>query len=417
MLAALSSASIGFYRQHSDAGSGGGNSPQHDDSKSLFATMHIDDLLRKAVESGASDLHFRAGKVPALRIQGRLRPLHPIAEGLALAKDPGFESKGDERVPPSIAQRIIYEILSDEAIRKFETELSVDISYKLPHSPHRFRVNVSRNQNGVNAVFRTIPEKVPSMDDLKLPAVLKQILSIPNGLVLVTGPTGSGKSTTLAAVVNEINLRLDRNVISLEEPIEYVHTDIKSIISQREVPTHTRTFQEGIRAALRQDPDIILLGEMRDLETTQTALTAAETGHLVLATLHTNNAAETLHRMVEQFDEGQQDQIRAQLSQALKMVVAQSLVPTIDGKRVAVFEVMICTPAIKNLIRTNKTEQILSTIQTSGKLGMMTKESQLEELVRHGIVALEVAALFATEPEELKRRVQSPTAASLSKGK
>ena len=415
MLAALSGASIGFYRQHSDAG-GGGGSQQHSENKSLFATMHIDDLLHKAVDSGASDLHFKAGCVPALRIQGHLKPLHPIKEGLALAATPNFQSKGDEKVPASIAQRMIYEILSDDAIRKFETELSVDISYKLPQSPHRFRVNVYRTSEGVNAVFRTIPEKVPSMDDLNLPPVLKEILKIPNGLVLVTGPTGSGKSTTLAAVVNEINLHLDRNVISLEEPIEYVHSDNKSIISQREVPTHVRTFEEGIRAALRQDPDVILLGEMRDLETTQTALTAAETGHLVLATLHTNNAAETLHRMVEQFAEGQQDQIRAQLSQALKMVVAQSLVPTVDGKRLAVFEVMICTPAVKNLIRTNKTEQLLSTIQTSGKQGMMTKEAQLEGLVARGAVSLEVAALYATEPDELKRRVLNPTVPT-TKGK
>ena len=413
MISALSGASIGIYRQHSDAGGGGGSESYHrSEEKSLFAAMHIDDLLHKAVASGASDLHFKAGHVPALRIQGRLRPLHPIKEGLTLAGTADFQSKGDERVPPSISQRMIYEILSDDAIRKFETELSVDVSYKLPQSPHRFRVNVYRTSEGVNAVFRTIPEKVPSMDDLKLPEVLKQILSIPNGLVLVTGPTGSGKSTTLAAVVNEINLHLDRNVISLEEPIEYVHSDKKSIISQREVPTHARTFEEGIRAALRQDPDVILLGEMRDLETTQTALTAAETGHLVLATLHTNNAAETLHRMVEQFAEGQQDQIRAQLSQALKMVVAQSLVPTVDGKRVAVFEVMICTPAVKNLIRTNKTEQLLSTIQTSGKHGMMTKEAQLEALVARGVVSLDVAALYATEPDELKRRVLNPTAPS-----
>lgn len=397
------------YYQHSDGAAGGYS--KKTEAKSLYADIHIDNLLRKAVELGASDLHFRANKVPALRIQGRLRPLHVVAEGLALPTDPGFQGKGTEVLPESLAQKIIYEILSDDAIRKFETQYDVDVSYKLPMSKHRFRVNVYKADNGINAVFRTIPEKVPTMAELKLPNVLRQILSIPNGLVLVTGPTGSGKSTTLAAVVNEINTYLDRNVISLEEPIEYVHVENKSIISQREVPSQVRSFEAGIRSALREDPDIILLGEMRDLETTQTALTAAETGHLVLATLHTNNAAETLHRMVEQFPEGQQDQIRAQLGQALKMVISQSLVPTIDGNRIAVFEVMICTPAIKNLIRSNKTEQILTIIQTSGKQGMLTKEQQLEDLVHRGVVSIDVAVLYATEPEELRRRINTPRAA------
>jgi twitching motility protein PilT len=382
---------------------------------SLWQGVHLDDLLHVAVKLGASDLHLRSNGAPAVRIQGKLKPLkieitteHP--HGLiSLCTGLKFSVSDEQRVDSKTAHRILDDVLRDDLKVKMDTLRQADFSYALPKSDFRFRVNAYTSNEGRCLVCRTIPNVVPTMEELGLPPVLKKILSYANGLVLVTGPTGSGKSTTLAAVIDEINTTLNRNIISLEEPIEYVHKEKGCIISQREVPLHCPTFAEGIRGALREDPDVILLGEMRDLETAATAITAAETGHLVLATLHTNSAAETIHRLIEQFPEGQQAQIRSQVSQSLKMVVAQSLVPTTDGKRVAVFEVMVVNPAIANQIRMNKSEQMTSTIQTSKNEGMMTKEQQLAALVQAGRVSRDVAFTYSNYPSELEKMLNLPT--------
>ncbi len=348
-------------------------------------SVHLDDLLRKAVEKDASDMHLVVGVPPILRVDGQLTPMNFA------------------RVTPQDSQRIIYDIMTDEQIQRFESELELDFSYSLAKLA-RFRVNVYKDNGTVAAAFRKIPLKIPTMRDLGLPLVLEELTKKRRGLVLVTGPTGSGKSTTLAAMINQINSERSEHIITIEDPIEYLHTHKCSIINQREVGQDTRSFNNALRAALREDPDVVLVGEMRDLETIQIAITTAETGHLVFATLHTNNAAQTVDRMVDVFPPGQQEQIRFQLSNNLEAVICQQLLPRAGMPgRVCAMEIMICTPAIRNLIRENKAHQIPSAIQTGANVGMQSMDQHLRDLYQKGIITYELALERAMNPDELKK--------------
>ena len=348
-------------------------------------SAHIDDLLRRVVEKDASDLHLVVGVPPVLRIDGQLTAMN---YGRTTAQD---------------SQRLCYDIMTDEQIQKFETNLELDFSYSLAKIA-RFRVNVYRDNGTVAAAFRKIPTKIPTLRELNLPLVLDDLVKKKRGLVLVTGPTGSGKSTTLAAMVNEINSSRSEHIITIEDPIEYLHTHKYSIINQREVGQDTRAFQNALRSALREDPDVVLVGEMRDLETIQIAITTAETGHLVFATLHTNNAAQTVDRMVDVFPPGQQEQIRFQLSNNLEAVLCQQLLPRAGMPgRVCAMEIMMCSPAIRNLIRENKAHQIPSMIQTSANIGMMTMDQHLRDLYQKGIITYETALERAMNVDELKK--------------
>jgi twitching motility protein PilT len=354
--------------------------------------IHIDDLLRLVVEKGASDLHLVVGVAPVIRIDGQLVPT-PF-----------------ERVTPQDSQRMIYDILTDEQIHRFETTLELDFSYSLARIS-RFRVNVYKDKGTVASAFRVIPSKIPTIEDLGLPKVLLDLTRKPRGFILVTGPTGSGKSTTLAAMINQINIESSRHIITIEDPIEYLHTHRKSIINQRELGMDTKAFQNALRAALREDPDVILVGEMRDNETIASAISAAETGHLVFATLHTNNAAQTVDRIVDVFPPGQQEQVRFQLSNNLEAVLCQQLLPRAGAPgRVCAMEIMMATPAIRNLIREAKAHQITSAIQTSGNIGMQTMDVSLRDLYQRGTITLDEALARAMQPDELRTMIQTPTA-------
>lgn len=351
--------------------------------------VHIDDLLRIVVEKGASDLHLVVGVPPIIRVDGKLIPT-PY-----------------ERVKPSQAQRLIYDILRDDQIQRFESEWELDFSYSLSKIA-RFRCNIYRDRGNVAGAFRLIPARIPTIRELNLPPILEDITRKPRGLVLVTGPTGSGKSTTLAAMIGVINSERSCHIITIEDPIEYIHPHKMSIINQREVGHDTKSFAAALRSALREDPDVILVGEMRDLETMATAITAAETGHLVLATLHTNNAAQTVERIIDVFPPSQQDQVRVQLANTLVAVISQQLLPRADGPgRVPACEVMICTPAIRNLIREMKFHQIPSIIQTSGEIGMQTMDQSLRDLYIRGLITYEEAMSRAINPDELKKLIAS----------
>jgi len=289
-------------------------------------------------------------------------------------------------VTPDVCQALILEILSEKQRENFLEEWDLDCSYPLK-GVGRFRLNAFRQRRGVGAVFRRIPEDIQTIEELGLPEHLVNLLDISEGLILVTGPTGSGKSTTLASLIHTINMSQRAHIITIEDPIEFVHHNEQSLINQREVSSHTRSFHQALRAALREDPDVILVGELRDLETISLALTAAETGHLVLATLHTNSATKTVDRIIDVFPEVQQAQIRMMLSESLRGVVAQTLVHRADGNgRVPVIEVLVNIPAVANLIREGKTHQINSSMQTGGALGMITFEASVSELVRKGII-------------------------------
>jgi twitching motility protein PilT len=351
--------------------------------------VHIDELLRECVEKNGTDLHICVGIPPIVRIDGQLTPLNYT------------------RFTPQITQRIVYDILSDEDIQTFENTLELDFSYSLQRVS-RFRVNVFRDRGAVAAAFRTIPAKIPTLSDLGLPSILVELTRKPRGLVLVTGPTGSGKSTTLAAMINQINNERAMHIITIEDPIEYLHTHKMSVINQRELGTDTKSFAGALRASLREDPDVILVGEMRDLETTSLAITAAETGHLVFATLHTNNAAETVDRVVDQFPPSQQEQIRVQLSNNIQAVISQQLLPRngVPG-RVAAIEVMIANPAIRNLIREAKAHQMTTIIQTSSAQGMQTMDQALRDLYARGLISYEEAINRAQSVDELKKMMFS----------
>jgi twitching motility protein PilT len=337
-------------------------------------------LLAFAKDEGASDLHVSAGMPPMLRIRGEMVKLEMPA------------------LSPDDTHRAIYDVLNDEQKRIFETRRDIDFAFEIP-GVSRFRANVLMQQRGEAAVFRLVPTVVKTLDELNMPQVLKDLTQLEKGLVVVTGPTGSGKSTTLAAVVDHINENHRGHILTIEDPIEFVHTSKKCLVNQREVGPHTESFSNALRAALREDPDVILVGELRDLETTQLAISAAETGHLVLATLHTNSASKTIDRIIDIFPSGQQAQVRTMLSESIEGVVAQTLLPAKDGKgRVAALEVLVAVPALRNLIREDKTMQILSVIQTGAQHGMQSLDQSLRDLVMQGRLSREEAMKKASSP-------------------
>ena len=350
----------------------------------MDAVHSIDELLESIEALQASDLHIAAGSHPLVRVNGVLGPLEDTPEMTAAETQP-----------------LLYRILTTEQQKRLEVERQIDISYAIS-GIGRFRVNVFFQRGAVGAAFRLIPHKIKTLEELGHPPVLRKLTEIPRGLVLVTGPTGSGKSTTLAAMVDEINRNREGHILTIEDPIEFIHRHRKCLVNQREVGSDARGFAEALRGALRQDPDVILLGEMRDLETISTALTAAETGHLVFATLHTRGAAATIDRVIDVFSAEQQAQVRAQLAAALEGVVTQTLLPTADGRgRVAAMEIMLPDYAVRNLIRQRKLEQMYSVMQTGTARGMQTLEQSLAELVQRGAVSTEAALDSSSYPEQL----------------
>ena len=346
--------------------------------------LHVDDLLHMMMDRGASDLHLSANGSPTLRIDGEL------------------VSIGSQRLSPKKVHQLIYDVLADEQIRTFEETHELDFAYSIA-GLSRFRVNVHRQRGTIGAVFRAVPVDPPSLEGLGMPDVLKTFCAKPRGLVLVTGPTGSGKSTTLAAMIREINVTRRRHIVTVEDPIEFLHRNEKSIIIQREVGSDTKSFTAALRHVLRQDPDVILIGEMRDLETIGAALTAAETGHLVLATLHTTSAAQTVDRIVDVFPPHQQEQVRVQLSTVLEGIVCQTLLPFADGKgRTSAQEILVATSAIRNLIREGKTHQMPSVLQSSAAEGMQTLDQALKVLVKSSKVSPQVAMSVASNPADFE---------------
>ncbi len=347
--------------------------------------MDMFDILKASHEAKASDIHIVINKPPMVRVDGKIKPL----------KD--FPVLG-----PEDSKALIYGMLFQDQIARFEERLELDFSYNVP-GIGRFRVNVLSQKNGIEAVMRLIPTKIPTPRELRISDAVISLTSLPRGLILVTGPTGCGKSTTIASLLNIINMERHDHILTIEDPIEFVFENINCIVRQREVGTNTKSFSDALKHALRQDPDIIFVGEMRDLETISLALTAAETGHLVFATLHTQDAPQTVDRIIDVFPPYQQQQIRIQLAATLKAVICQQLIPRLDGRgRVAAREVMIVTPAISNLIREGKTHQIYSTIETSAKKGMCTLEASLAELVKERLISLEDAFLKSNNPDSLK---------------
>jgi twitching motility protein PilT len=343
------------------------------------------EVLLQVMDRNASDLHLTAGSPPMIRHHGRLHALdYP-------------------RLTPQMTREVIYSILTNDQRQKLETDWQIDLAYSIPGKA-RFRVNAYFQRASLSAALRLIPRDMPKLGTLGLPPVLEEFTKKPRGFVLVTGPTGSGKSTSLAAMIDLINDTRHEHILTIEDPIEFLHRHKKCIVNQRELGADAQTFGLGLKAALRQDPDVILVGEMRDLETISTALTAAETGHLVFATLHTQDTAQTVDRIVDVFPPEQQQQVRVQLSVALQGIVTQQLLPTGDGRgRCCATEVLIPTPAVRNLIREGKTHQIYSALQTGGQFGMQTMDASLAQLVREHKITRELAEARSSAPEELRR--------------
>jgi twitching motility protein PilT len=356
--------------------------------ESISEAMRLDfaQLLIDVLERRASDLHITAGSHPKIRVRGRLTSLedYPVLD-------------------PTDTREVIYGILTNDQRQRLETDWQIDFAYAIP-GVARFRVNAYLQRSALSAAFRLIPSTIVPIDDLGLPPVVHEFCKKPRGLVLVTGPTGSGKSTSLASMIDEINESREEHILTIEDPIEFLHSHKKCMVNQRELGSDALGFGQALKGALRQDPDVILVGEMRDLETISTALTAAETGHLVFATLHTQSAPQTIDRIIDVFPSHQQDQVRVQLSVALQGVMTQTLIPTADGAaRVVACETLVPTPAVRNLIREGKTHQILSAMQTGGGTGMQTLDTALSALVRAGKITQRAAESRSSTPDELKR--------------
>jgi twitching motility protein PilT len=348
------------------------------------AITSIDDLLEQLVARGASDLHVTAGMPPAIRVHGHIER--------ATAYEP---------LTPDDTRGLLYRILSSEQQKQFEIKRQLDFAYAIPGLA-RFRVNVYYQRTSVGAAFRVIPQDIKSAEELGLPSVLHQLAAQPRGIVLVTGPTGSGKSTTLAAMIDEINRTRAEHILTIEDPIEFVHRHKRCIVNQREIGPDATSFAEALRAALRQDPDVILVGEMRDLETISTALTAAETGHLVFGTLHTQSAPSTIDRIIDVFPAEQQEQVRIMIANSLQGVVTQTLLPTADGTgRVPALEILLPDDAVRNLIRQGKTEQIYSIMQTNTARGMQTMEQALADLITRRVVSVDDALGRSSHKDQL----------------
>ncbi len=343
--------------------------------------MDITELLAFSVQHNASDLHLSTGSPPLIRVDGDVRKLNI----------PAFEAKD--------VNALVYDIMNDRQRKEYEENLEVDFSFEVPNLA-RFRVNAFNQNRGPAAVFRTIPSKVLTLDDLGCPDIFRSIADNPRGLVLVTGPTGSGKSTTLAAMVDYINSTKNDHILTIEDPIEFVHENKMCLINQREVHRDTLSFSNALRSALREDPDVILVGEMRDLETIRLAMTAAETGHLVFGTLHTTSAPKTIDRIIDVFPAEEKSMVRSMLSESLRAVISQTLVKKVGGGRVAAHEIMIGVPAIRNLIREDKVAQMYSAIQTGMQHGMQTMDQCLQNLVNRGMITKQDAVSKATDKNQ-----------------
>jgi twitching motility protein PilT len=347
-------------------------------------TYSIDDLLEQMVARNASDLHVTTNAPPAIRVRGSIERL-----------------EGFEPLTPEDTQLLLYRILSSERQKQLEIKRQLDFSHSIPGLA-RFRVNVYFQKESIGAAFRLIPDELKTLEELGIPSSLHQLAEKPRGLVLITGPTGSGKSTTLAALIDEINRNRSEHILTIEDPIEFLHRHKRCIVNQREIGPDATSFAEALKAALRQDPDVILVGEMRDLETISTALTAAETGHLVFGTLHTQSAPSTIDRIIDVFPPEQQEQVRIMIAMSLQGVVTQALLPTADGTgRVPALEILLPDDAVRNLIRQGKVEQIYSVMQTNTKKGMQTMEQALAHLIQHRIVTFEDGITRSSRPEQL----------------
>ena len=348
----------------------------------MAATMH--DLLTILVDRGASDLHITTGTHPQLRVHGKLISLTQF-----------------EQLLPQDTQRLAYSVLNDRQKQKFEEENELDLSFGI-QGLARFRCNIYRQRGAVACAIRMIPSKIKGFAELGLPPIVEQLSDRPKGLILVTGPTGSGKSTTLAAMVDKINSERSEHIVTIEDPIEFVHQHKKCMVNQREIFSDSHSFKNALKYILRQDPDVVLVGEMRDLETIAAALTVAETGHLTLGTLHTNSCAQTMNRIIDVFPTNQQDQVRAQLALVLEGVLCQQLIPTSDGRgRAMAMEIMVATPAVRNLIREEKIHQLYSAMQAGQKFGMQTMNQSLLNLIQRGRISRDDALNRTTDPQEL----------------
>ncbi len=346
--------------------------------------MNITDLLTETLQRQASDLHLAAGLPPMVRVHGDIQRLDRPA------------------LQPADVMALVAQIMSPQQLKTYESQLELDFSHEVVGSS-RFRVNVYQQQRGPAAALRVVPSAVRSLESLQAPRVMSELAMLPRGLVLFTGPTGSGKSTSMAAMVDHRNRLQDGHILTIEDPIEFVHQSHRCLVNQREVGTHTLGFAQALRSALREDPDVILVGELRDLETIRLALTAAETGHLVLATLHTSSAAKSVDRLVDVFPAGEKDMVRAMLSESLQGVISQTLCKTADGKgRVAALEIMLGTPAIRNLIRENKVAQMYSVMQSGLAQGMQTLDQHLSTLVRSGLISADEGRAHARYPENIR---------------